>query len=117
MLSFHQPTFSVQFKMVPMHSEKPTCAQPCLSHVSPKLLLKQFFERFSFQLHTCVSISCFWKGKESLLTAHSMSFSSFWPATNSSVPSLWKAVCTALGGLLDRAENPGGRRTWTSVNM
>ena len=33
---------SVQFKVESMSSEKPICAQPCLSEVSPMLPLKQF---------------------------------------------------------------------------
>ena len=33
---------SVQFKMVYMRSEKPICAPPSLSEVSPKLPLKRF---------------------------------------------------------------------------
>ena len=36
------PFSSFQFKMVSMHSEKPICAPPRLSEVSPTLPLKQF---------------------------------------------------------------------------
>ena len=40
--AFLRSTCSVQFKMVSMRSEKPICARPRLSEVSPKLPLKRF---------------------------------------------------------------------------